>query len=241
MLYKEIVFNQLQLKRDHAITIQGVPITDSDVCCNKVNEHFCAAGEILATNIIAVHGYSTADIDSLYPEYASNNWSFENVDTSNVIRAIETLPNKNSTSFDQVPIRLLNATVTKLAPMITFCINLAISMSFYPDGLLSGRLKLIHKSGDCDIDNFRGLTIMPALSKVFESVLCTQLIGYLDSIKFFCGNQFGFLKSSSCLGAAFTVVNFIRVNFRKKYVACMFVDLRRAFDTVEKVSENWSI
>jgi len=56
-LYKEIVFNQSQLKRDQSITINGNPVTDSIDSCNDVNEHFCSAGEILATNIISVHGY----------------------------------------------------------------------------------------------------------------------------------------------------------------------------------------
>lgn len=232
-LYKEIVFNQFQQKTDQAISIRGIPVTDSIDCCNKVNNYFCSAGEILATNIISVHGYSTDDIDNLYPEYADNNWSFKEVNSNDVVEAINDLPNKSSTSFDKVPISLLKATSTKLAPLLAFCINLAVRFCFFPNELLKGRLKLIHKSGDNDIENFRGLTILPSVSKIFEHILSMQLIEYLKSLKFFDGNQFGFIKNSSCLGAAFTVINFIRLNYRKKFVACMFVDLRRAFDTVD--------
>lgn len=138
-----------------------------------------------------------------------------------------------STSFDKVPISLLKATSTKLATVVAFCINLAIRLCFFPDELLKGRLKLIHKTGDTDIENFRGLTILPSVSKIFEYILSLQLMEYLNSLNFFSGNQFGFIKKSSCLGAAYSVVNFIRLNYRKKFVACMFVDLRRAFDTVD--------
>lgn len=180
-------------------------------------------------------GYDTEDINNLYPEHADNNWSFEEVGPDDVVRAINLLPNKNATSLDKVPIKLLKATSMKLAPVIAFCLNLAIRLSYYPEELLKGRLKLIHKSGDNDIENFRGLTLLPSMSKIFEFLLSEQLTRYLNSINFFIGNQFGFLQHSSCLGAAYTLVNFIKFHFRKKYVACMFVDLRRAFDTVDPV------
>lgn len=60
-----------------------------------------------------------------------------------------------------------------------------------------------------------------------------QLIDYLDSFNFFKGNQFGFLRHSNCEGAALQLVNWIKANFKKRFVACIFVDLKRAFDTVE--------
>lgn len=45
-------------------TIKGVCVFDSVQFYNTVNEHFCAAGERLATDIISVHGYELDDIDS---------------------------------------------------------------------------------------------------------------------------------------------------------------------------------
>lgn len=53
---------------------------------------------------------------------------------------------------------------------------------------LKVRLKLIHKSGDSDIENFRGLTLLPAISKIFESIIAEQLLTYLESVNFFVGN-----------------------------------------------------
>lgn len=159
--------------------------------CNTINNHFCAAGEhlALATDIIATHGYEVEDIDNLYPQHANNNWTFQEVDSNDVVSAI-----------DKVPISLVKTASVALASLIAFCINVAIRISFFPDELLKGRLKLIHKSGDSDIENFRGLTLLPAVSKIFEFLLAEQLIAYLNSLKFFAGNQFGFIRNSSCIG-----------------------------------------
>lgn len=240
-LYKEIVFNQHQQKKDQPITIKGISTENTPNACNTINDHFCSAGEHLASEIVSIHGYEVNDIEDLYPQHANNNWSFKETNTVDVVRAINCLPDKKSTGIDNVPINLLKSTSSAIAPLIVFCFNLAIRICFFPEELLKGRLKLIHKSGDFDIENFRGLTLLPALSKIFEYLLSEQLIEYLHSISFFSNNQYGFLKNSSCIGAAHQLVDFIKLNFRKKqgkkkkYVACIFVDLKRAFDTVDPI------
>lgn len=76
-LYNEILFKRKQ--RKSTISINGLTSDDSLDSCNKVNDHFCSAGEKLGTSIIAIHGYGHDDIDSLYPENADNDWSFEPV------------------------------------------------------------------------------------------------------------------------------------------------------------------
>lgn len=132
-----------------------------------------------------------------------------------------------------MPISLLKRNAQVISNAITNCFNSSIETGTYPSELTRGRLKLIHKSGDSDIDNFRGLTIMPAVSKVFEEILSVQLSRYLDSIGFFNNSQFGFLKQSSCNGAACQLVEELCRNYKQKYTACVFIDLRKAFDTVD--------
>lgn len=140
-----------------------------------------------------IHGYDTSDIDELYPEHAANNWNFQHVNSDDVKSAISSLPNKKSTGFDKVPIMLLKSTMMIIALTVAICFNSMVDTTEFPTELLKGRLKLIHKSGDCDIDNFRGLTLFPALSRVFEELLSRQLYDYLESLNLFDGNQFGFL------------------------------------------------
>lgn len=108
-LYKEIVFNKHKDKQDHSITISGKTLTDSITSFNEINEHLCSAGERLATEIIAIHGYEVNDVDSLFPQHVHNDWSFRiEVQSNDVVRAIDSLPNKKSTDLDKVPISLLN-------------------------------------------------------------------------------------------------------------------------------------
>lgn len=232
-LYKEIVFNRKEVKNDPVITVNGVPTTNTRDSCNLVNQRFCSAGSELATGIIGVHGYSLRDVELLYPEYERNCWSFSSVDANDVLEVIRALPNKKSNSFDEIPISLLKQAAADLAPVVANCFNESVRTSTYPSEMLKGRLKLIHKAGDNDLGNFRGLTILPNKSKIYEQVLVNQLMTRLDEIDFFSGDQYGFLKNSSCEGAAVKLVDAIKSQYRRKYVACIFVDLKRAFDTVD--------
>lgn len=136
--------------------------------------------------IISIHGYSLDDIDSLYPDLAVNEWSFQELESADLVRAMNCLPNKESTGINKVP-NLLKTTAAVIAPVIAFCINIAITMANFPNEMLKGRLKLIHKSDGSDINNFRGLTLLPVVSKIFEFIISEQLMSYLDSITFFLG------------------------------------------------------
>lgn len=239
-LYKEIVFNRKETISEPIITINGIQTTNTKDSCNDVNQRFCTTGSILAADIIGVYGYSVADTEDLYPNITRNSWSFSMVNVEDVIRVINGLPNKKSTSFDRIPISLLKKTTQYIAPAITSCFNESIRTSTYPSNLLKGRLKLIHKAGDNDLGNFRGLSILPNESKVYEQLLVDQLLSHLNSMNFFVGDQYGFLKQSSCEGAATKLVDTIKSQFKKKYVACIFVDLKRAFDTIDAVIQSCS-
>lgn len=127
-------------KQDNAITINGNLAADSIDCCNTINDHFCSAGEVLATNIIAVNGYDTSDIDNLYPEFADNNWSFKEIEPEDIVEAVDSLPNKKTTSMDKIPMSLFKATKTKLAPLIALSLSIwrydfaSFLMSFWKVG-----------------------------------------------------------------------------------------------------------
>lgn len=92
-------------------------------------------------------------------------------------------------------------------------------------------MKLIHKNGDWDVDNYRGITITPVLSKVYEKCYAARLITYLEEIEMFNNDQYGFLKAASTEDAAFKVINYLISN-KNYYTASLFIDLKRAFETV---------
>ena len=80
-----------------------------------------------------------------------------------------------------------------------------------------------------DINMYRGITLSPVISKLFEVVLLYLYDEFLSSDSL----QFGFKKNSSCTHAMFTVNESVKY-FTKKgsKVYCAFLDATKAFDKV---------
>ena len=84
------------------------------------------------------------------------------------------------------------------------------------------------------LDNYRPISILPVLSKVFERVIHRQLYAYLEQNDLLSKNQFGFRTKSSTQHAVTKLLDPIRQNMDKGLMTgAVFVDLRKAFDTVD--------
>jgi len=76
---------------------------------------------------------------------------------------------------------------------------------------------------------YRGITLSPVISKVFESVLLGMYDEFLTSNSL----QFGFKKNNSCSHALFTVNESVKFfTKRGSKVYCAFLDATKAFDKV---------
>ena len=86
-----------------------------------------------------------------------------------------------------------------------------------------------------DPNNFRPISLLPCMCKLFEKVLMERINTFLHQLpqRFPCPQQQGFQKKLSCNTAAFNLQETILYNLElhsNVYVA--FLDIRKAFDTV---------
>jgi len=107
-----------------------------------------------------------------------------------------------------------------------------IRHSFVPTSFRFGIIQPIPKSkhGDLSkIDMYRGITLSPVISKLFESVMLSVYRKDLKSDYL----QFGFKRDSSCSHALFSLSESVRYyNKRGSKVYCAFLDASKAFDKV---------
>jgi len=113
-------------------------------------------------------------------------------------------------------------------------LNDSLSSGTFPDKLKLATVVPVHKAGsETDINNYRPISVLPLLSKIFERCFCNRLVQFLNSQGVISANQFGFQKSKNTTDA---ILNFIEgvyddLNCRK-HVLGVSIDLRKAFDTV---------
>ena len=83
------------------------------------------------------------------------------------------------------------------------------------------------------LDNYRPITVIPALSKVIEKIIYNQLSQYLESNDLLCPHQFGFRQGRATQHAVTLLSEKVRQNIDKGPCSgAVYIDLRKAFDTV---------
>lgn len=110
--------------------------------------------------------------------------------------------------------------------------NLMISVGYVPNGFGLGLTIPIPKdlsSKVLKISNFRGITLSPVVSKVFEHCLLIRFGKFLISAP----NQFGFKKGMSCSHAIYAVRSTIDQHIKNdSTISICSLDLSKAFDKV---------
>ena len=69
----------------------------------------------------------------------------------------------------------------EISEAITFIINQSISTGVFPDPLKIAQVKSLFKKGDKhNASNYRPISLLSSLSKIFEKVRLNQLIDHFD-------------------------------------------------------------
>ena len=79
------------------------------------------------------------------------------------------------------------------------------------------------------IDNYRPVSVISVMSKVFECILADQLGNHFNEILFI--NMFAYRKTYSCENAFLAMTEILRQALdQRKYVGAILMDLSKAFD-----------
>jgi sorting nexin-29 len=103
-----------------------------------------------------------------------------------------------------------------------------------PSDWRNGLIVPLHKEGDRDrATNYRGITLLSIIGKIFAGILERRLSTWCESNKLFAQEQAGFRKGRTTTDQIFTLAEIIRRRKNeRKPTFCCFLDIRKAYDTV---------
>ena len=154
---------------------------------------------------------------------------------SEVRRALVKLNVKKSKGEDDIAPFFLSLGAQLIALPITHIFNLTITSGEIPSIWKYAQVTPLFKGGDPSIlDNYRPISKLCSLAKVLEALVNEQLRTFMDTYNILQSQQSGFRPSHSTVTASSLVVNNI-VNCldTRLHCAALFVDLSKAFDTVD--------
>lgn len=156
------------------------------------------------------------------------------VTENEIYNIIMSLKNTKCSGYDEITTKLLKLNAIYLAHPIAHIINLSFEKGYFPEQLKLSVIKPLFKKGDrLDPNNYRPITIIPILSKVYERAMFIRLTNFLDKFKILHPQQYGFRKGSSTSLACFDLINYITESLNNKTpIISIFLDMSKAFDFV---------
>ena len=203
----------------------GKKVESEWMIANKLNDHFADIGQSLSSKI--------EDSASLAFNFNStfSMW-LKKTNVREVQQIINELENKTSLGVDDVSNVVLKISSKVICPILVKFINKSFRDGKFPKTSKFAKIIPLYKSGPGqDVNNYRPIALLPVWSKVFERVIFNRIYPYLERTNYICENQFGFRKKYSIFDAI-TKLTLIRKNSMKTQVVSVFLDLQKAFYTI---------
>lgn len=117
---------------------------------------------------------------------------------------------------------------------MVYIINLSYETGIFPNALKKALIKPLHKKGSkSDMSNYRPIALLPNLSKIFEKLLSTRLLSFLNVNSILSSNQFGFQRGKNTTMTIFKVLKQVWYAINNKDTCIgLYIDLSKAFDCV---------
>lgn len=159
----------------------------------------------------------------------------DNIKNQEITEAINNLKNNKAAGLDRITNEMIKYGKDIILPLLAKLFNKILTTGIFPTQWTKGYVSPIHKKDDTlDPNNYRGITILSCLGKLFSTVLNMRLTNFQENGKTLKDNQSGFRKKRRTTDNMFilkTLINKYLNSPRKKLYLC-FIDFQKAFDTV---------
>lgn len=154
-----------------------------------------------------------------------------------ILKIIGGLSDDKSVGPNSIPTSILKTVAPNINHIISDRINECIHHGTFPNCLKKANVSPVHKKDSkLNVENYRPISLLSNISKIFEKVLHDQLYSFLATHDILFTNQFGFRKNHNTSHAITALTEDIRSALDKnEFAVGVFVDLQKAFDTVGHV------
>ncbi|KAG5674195.1 hypothetical protein PVAND_004177 [Polypedilum vanderplanki] len=166
----------------------------SDIFINKANETTGVKNDLIPPHFIGQH--------------ISNSIVFLTVDANTVKKHLNTLSNKKAPGIDGIKADLWKNLNDDCLYFLTSIINQCLTDGVYPNILKKAKVTPIHKKGNkTDPNNYRFISILPVINKVFERIIYTFIDEFASKYNIYDHNQYGFRLGSGTHNALCKILN----------------------------------
>ena len=192
---------------------------------NKYNNFFVTVGSEIQKKL---------NIKDIEVVAEGKGFNFKPECEENTIKLIERIRTNVAVGVDGISAKVLKDAKFIIAPVLTKIINLGYKKNIFPDELKIAVVKAIHKK-ECHNNpaNYRPISILSVISKVFERSAVDQLVKHFETNNLLSGCQHAYRKGHSTVTCLAEFTNNIYESLDKGLiVGFISTDLSKAFDAI---------
>ena len=212
------------------IQVDNRTISSPGDMAEAFNDHFTNIGQVLAQEVAA------AEVNpEFYLSHTDKAFHLKTPSLDVVFNLLRNIDEKKATGLDMIPSKLLKMAASIVTPSLTAIFTKSIITGIYPTEWNMARVTPVFKKGEkSDLNNYRLISVIPVVSKVFEKIVYDQLYQYLNDNQLLSSCQSGFRSLHSTLTALLEATNSWSVNIDNGFLnGVVFIDLKKAFDTID--------
>ena len=214
-----------------------VKVTDKKLIAEGFNKYFSTIGTNLAATIEQQSGVNLDFDHKTNVKVSDGVFKFQEVDTETILSIIRSLKNQNSSGVNNISNLLLKEIAPYIIKPLYKLLNRSIRTGTVPKSFKKAKVIPVYKGKDSgsqfEYGNYRPISLLQSLSKVLEKLVDAQVRNYLKYRDILYSKQFGFRGLRGCDQALLLFTDFAKSNiFENRKVLTAFLDLRKAFDTV---------
>ena len=160
-----------------------------------------------------------------------------------VYKILSNLDTSKATGPDEIGNRILKEIASPISRPLCRLFNKCLSAGTFPDIWKTARVTVLHKKGDMDkCENYRPISILCCISKVFEKLIYNHVYCYLDRYNILTDRQSGFRPNDSTVKQLVSICHRIYSCLDDgDEILSIFLDFRKAFDKVWHRGLIWKL
>ena len=195
---------------------------------NNFNNYFINVGSSLSSCI------KSENDPLVYFQTNNNSFHIPELNKDEIKSTISSI-NNSASGYDKLPASIMKQCIDSYIDPLTLLINQSIQQGVFPAELKIAKVIPLYKGDNNQfIHNYRPISVLPLFSKIFEKNISKYVLRFLDDNNILYEYQFGFRKHHSTSHAIITLVERVtKALDTGKYIVGVFLDLKKAFDTVD--------
>ena len=197
-----------------------------------LNDFYSSVGQTLAASVPPANHH----LSDRYPAVnSSSSFFFEPVTPMELETEIPLLPTNTSHGLYSCPVCVFKSSSSALSRPLAHVVNNSVLTGQYPSKLKHAKVVPIFKGGDeTDPSNYRPISLLSLFNGLFDvHFMYNRLKSYVELNGLLYNGQYGFRQNMSTQHAILDIVNSIQSIDNKLFTCGVFLDFKKAFDTVD--------